>query len=35
MEHIIQFGIGVDDDAIVKKVSENAERQIINDLEKK
>lgn len=35
MEHIVQFGIGIDDDAIVKRVSENAERQIIYDLEKK
>lgn len=35
MEHIVQFGIGIDDDAIVKKVSENAEQQIINALQLK
>lgn len=35
MEHIVQFAIGIDDDAIVKKVSENAEREIINDLKQK
>lgn len=32
MEHIVQFAIGVDDAAIVQKVSENAERLITNDL---
>lgn len=32
MEHIVQFAIGIDDNAIVKKVSENAEKEIINDL---
>ena len=32
MEHIVQFAIGIDDNAIVKRVSENAEREIINDL---
>lgn len=32
MEHIVQFAIGIDDDAIVKKVSENAEKEIIKEL---
>lgn len=32
MEHIVQFAIGIDDEAIVKIVNENAERVIINDL---
>ena len=35
MEHIVQFAIGIDDNAIVKKVTENAEREIINDLRQK
>ena len=33
MEHIVQFAIGIDDDAIVKKVSEHAEKEIIKNLE--
>ena len=33
MEHIIQFGIGIDDDAIKKRVEENAEKVIINELQ--
>ena len=32
MEHIVQFAISIDDDAIVKIVSEKAEREIIKDL---
>lgn len=32
MEHIIQFGIGIDDNAIVEKVTKNAEKVIIEDL---
>lgn len=35
MEHIVQFAIGIDDNAIVKHVSENAEKEIINDLKQK
>ena len=35
MEHIVQFAISIDDNAIVKKVTENAEREIINDLKQK
>ena len=35
MEHIVQFAIGIDDNAIVKNVTENAEREIINDLKQK
>ena len=33
MEHIVQFAIGIDDDTIVKKVSENAEKEIIKNLQ--
>ena len=33
MEHIVQFAIGIDDNAIVKAVSENAEKEIIKDLQ--
>ena len=32
MEHIVQFAIGIDDEAIVKRVTENAERVITNEL---
>lgn len=32
MEHIVQFGIGIDDAAIVKLVTEAAETQIKDDL---
>lgn len=32
MEHIVQFAIGIDDDAIKKRVEENAEKTIINEL---
>lgn len=32
MEHIVQFAIGIDDDAIVKRVVENAEKNITNDI---
>lgn len=32
MEHIVQFAIGIDDDAITKRVTENAEKEIIKDL---
>lgn len=35
MEHIVQFAIGIDDEAIVKRVTENAEREIIDDLRQK
>lgn len=34
MEHVIQFGIGIDDRAIVQRVEENAEKVIIEDLKK-
>lgn len=33
MEHIIQFGVGIDDDAIKKRIEENAEKAIINELQ--
>ena len=32
MEHIVQFAIGIDDDAIVKRIEERAEKQIIEDI---
>ena len=32
MEHIVQFAIGIDDNAIVENVSKNAEKEIIKDL---
>lgn len=32
MEHIVQFAISIDDDAIVKNVMANAEKKIIEDL---
>lgn len=35
MEHIVQFGIGIDDKAIVDAVMKNAEKSIIEDLNKK
>ena len=34
MEHIVQFGIGIDDEAIRKIVMEKAEKSILNDLKK-
>lgn len=33
MEHIVQFAIGIDDKAIVDRVTENAEAQITKDIE--
>ena len=33
MEHIVQFAIGIDDDAIKKRIAENAEKQIIQTIE--
>ena len=35
MEHIVQFAIGIDDDAIVKRVEERAEKIIIDEIRKK
>lgn len=35
MEHIIQFGIGIDDDKIIKSVEEKAEKEIIKSLNQK
>lgn len=35
MEHIVQFAIGIDDAAIVKRVTESAENQIVSELKKK
>lgn len=34
MEHIVQFAIGVDDDAIVRRVMDNAEKVITDQLYK-
>lgn len=33
MEHIVQFAIGIDDDGIKKRITENAEKQIIQNIE--
>lgn len=33
MEHIIQFGIGIDDDAIRKRIEENAESIVLKNIE--
>lgn len=35
MEHIVQLGICIDDDAIIRGIKENAEKKIITDLERK
>ena len=35
MEHIVQFAIGIDDDAIVKRIKENAEKNITKELRAK
>lgn len=35
MEHVIQFGINLDDEAITRSVVENAKKQIIENLTKK
>jgi hypothetical protein len=32
MEHILQFGINIDDDAIVKAIMTKAEKMVIDDL---
>ena len=34
MEHIVQLGICIDDDAIIRGIRENAEKKIIADLER-
>lgn len=33
MEHIVQFAVGIDDNAIRQRVMENAEKQIIQNIE--
>lgn len=33
MEHIVQFAIGIDDDAIKKRIEQNAEHSIISQLQ--
>ena len=33
MEHIVQFAIGIDDEAIKEAITENAEKQIIKNIE--
>ena len=35
MEHIVQFAVGIDDEAIVKRVTDYAEKQINNDIIKR
>lgn len=32
MEHILQFGVNIDDDAIVKTVTKNVEAQVMGEL---
>lgn len=32
MEHIVQFAIGIDDDVITKRITENAEKIIIQQI---
>ena len=34
MEHIIQFGVTIDDDAIKKRIEESAKKQITDDISK-
>ena len=34
MEHIVQFAIGIDDDAIVNRVTQYAENQLIGEIKK-
>ena len=34
MEHIVQFGIGIDDEAIRKIIMEKAEKSILDDMKK-
>ena len=34
MEHIVQFAIGIDDDAIKKRITDSAEKQIKDELMK-
>ena len=34
MEHVIQFGVSIDDDAIQKRIVENAEKVITEDIKK-
>lgn len=33
MEHIVQFAIGIDDEGIKKRITEQAEKQIIGNIE--
>ena len=33
MEHIVQFAIGIDDEGIKERITENAEKQIIKNIE--
>lgn len=33
MEHIVQFAIGIDDEGIRERIAENAEKQIIKNIE--
>lgn len=32
MEHILQFGINIDDNAIIKRINESAEKQVIDNI---
>ena len=33
MEHIVQFAIGIDDNAIIERIEKNAEKQIIQNIQ--
>ena len=35
MEHIVQFAIGIDDESIVKRVTQVAEKQIVKAIQEK
>ncbi len=35
MEHIVQFAIGIDDEAITKKIQENAEKIITQNIQQR
>ena len=34
MEHIVQFGVTIDDEAIKKRIEESAKKQITDDISK-
>lgn len=34
MEHVVQFGINIDDDSIAKSITRNVEKQVIGELKR-